>query len=224
MRSCELSIPVTAMLSDRYLNAIKAFEGFTPRATADYKQMSNGFGTKARFAGETITVVEAERRFRTEIEAAEKLVDHFAPGLDEGTKAALTSLTYNAGPSWMRSGLGELIKRGSLEEAAEKITEYNRAGGKTLSGLMSRRLQEAAWMGRGVSSSSTVAQNAASPNPIPNPRLSHHAVSESPSVSGVEAPAAIASTIIERLVELGRHSPTRERERREIAKFNPDIV
>jgi GH24 family phage-related lysozyme (muramidase) len=142
----EAETSVAKMISDRYLQAIKKFEGFTPRATADYNQISNGYGTKARFSGEIIDRVEAERRFRAEIEDAEHLVEKFAPGLDEGTKAALTSLTYNSGTKWMQSGLGASIKSGNIEAASAIITEYSRAGGQVLPGLQNRRREEALWM------------------------------------------------------------------------------
>lgn len=123
------------MISERYLEAIKKFEGFTARATPDYGQLSNGYGTKALYAGEVIDRVEAERRFYAEIENAARLVDNFSPNLPAGAKAALTSLTYNAGTKWMGSGLGESIKRGDMEAASLIITEYNKAGGKVLPGL-----------------------------------------------------------------------------------------
>jgi lysozyme len=130
-----------------YLDAIRNFEGYTPQAQWDYAQLSNGFGTKARYAGEVIDRVEAERRFQTEISAARSIVEKAAPGVDEGTKAALTSLTYNAGSSWIKSGLGEAIRSGDLETARDIFQKYNKAGGEVLPGLVNRRLQEAVWIG-----------------------------------------------------------------------------
>ncbi len=66
-----------------YLNTIKRFEGFSARTQWDYAQSTNGYGTKAQFAGERISLEEAERRFQLEISRAESLVDGFAPGLEE---------------------------------------------------------------------------------------------------------------------------------------------
>jgi lysozyme len=89
-----------------YLDTIKRFEGFAPAAKPDYAQVSNGYGTRARFAGEVIDAAEAERRFTAEIGEARAIVERNAPTADEGTKAALTSLTFNASDAWTRSGLG----------------------------------------------------------------------------------------------------------------------
>jgi len=138
------------MLDTTYLKAIQGFEGFTARATSDYTQLSNGYGTKALHPGEVVDRAEAEKRFRQEISAAEKQVDTFAPGLDEGTKAALTSLTFNAGSKWMKSGLGSLVRDGDLDGVRRQILDYNKAGGQVLEGLKSRRIAEASWIGAGL--------------------------------------------------------------------------
>lgn len=131
-----------------YLDSIRNFEGYAPRARWDYKQSTNGFGTKALYSGEIIDRVEAERRFRAEIARVEDLVERFAPDLNSGTKAALTSLTYNAGTKWMQSGLGESIRSGNLDRARQQFLSYNKAGGEVLPGLVERRLKEASWIGR----------------------------------------------------------------------------
>jgi len=129
-----------------YLNTIKRFEGFSARTRWDYAQNTNGYGTKAQCAGERISVEEAERRFQLEISKAESLVDGFAPGLKEGMRAALTSLTFNAGPGWMHAGLGNAVQRGDASEVRRIFLQYNRAGGEILPGLTARRREEAAWM------------------------------------------------------------------------------
>jgi lysozyme len=130
-----------------YLDAIRTFEGYAPKAAWDYAQLSNGYGTKARFAGEVIDPAEAERRFRTEVANARAVVDKAAPLADEGTKAALTSLTYNAGTAWVDGGLGDAVRRGDLETARDIFQKYTKAGGEVLPGLVSRRAQEALWIG-----------------------------------------------------------------------------
>lgn len=130
-----------------YLDAIRNFEGFTPKASWDYAQFSNGYGTRARFDGEVIGQAEAERRFRAEIAEARTIVERTAPHVDEGTKAALTSLTYNAGTAWTKSGLGEAVKAGDLDQVREIFQKYNKAGGDVLPGLVRRRAEEAQWIG-----------------------------------------------------------------------------
>jgi len=130
-----------------YLDAIRSFEGYTPQASWDYAQFSNGYGTRAKFAGEVIDRAEAERRFQSEVSAARSIVEKAAPHLDEGTKAALTSLTYNAGTAWIGSGLGDAARRGDLDAVRDIFRQYNKAGGEVLPGLVSRRAQEALWIG-----------------------------------------------------------------------------
>ena len=138
------------MLDQSYLDAIKKFEGFSAEARWDYAQNSNGYGTRARYAGEVIDKAEADRRFEGEINKAANFVDRFAPGLDDGSRAALTSLTYNAGTAWMQSGLGEAVSSGDMDKARTLFLQYHNAGGSAVDGLVQRRLQEVAWFGNGA--------------------------------------------------------------------------
>jgi lysozyme len=144
-----------------YLDAIRNFEGYTPQASWDYAQFSNGYGTRAKFAGEIIDRAEAERRFQTEISAARAVVEKAAPQMDDGTKAALTSLTYNAGTAWIESGLGDAVRRGDLHAVRDIFQQYNKAGGEVLPGLVNRRSQEALWIGNSAGASSGGALNIA---------------------------------------------------------------
>lgn len=130
-----------------YANAIKAFEGFSPRASWDYKQSSNGFGTRAKYPGEVVDRPTADARFDDEMGKAANIVNAFAPTAPDGTKAALTSLTYNAGDDWTKSGLGNAVKTGNWDEAKRLFVQYNRAGGKVLPGLADRRNAEVSWLG-----------------------------------------------------------------------------
>lgn len=136
-----------------YLEAIKSFEGFTPQAKWDYAQFSNGYGTKALYPGEAITPEEAERRFAAEIVAARSIVEKHAAGWDEGTKAALTSLTFNAGTRWITSGLGAAVRSQDVEAVKARFLQYTKAGGEVLPGLVSRRLAEFDWIGSGAAPS-----------------------------------------------------------------------
>ena len=162
-------------ISSVYLNAIQKFEGFTQKAQWDYAQYTNGYGTRAQSANEVVTKAEAEKRFKAEIAEASSLVDRFAPGLDEGTKSALTSLTFNAGTAWMKSGLGRAVISGNLEQARDIIVLYNKAGGEILPGLVTRRTIEASWIGTAADRQATV-----------------QAVSLAPTASAVAAPSVTA--------------------------------
>jgi lysozyme len=146
-----------------YLDAIKSFEGFTPKAQWDYAQFSNGYGTKALYAGEAISPEEAERRFAAEIAAARSIVEKHAAGWDEGTKAALTSLTFNAGSRWVTSGLGDAVRSQDIEAVRERFLQYTKAGGEVLPGLVRRRLAEFDWIGSGTTPANLGPSTAATP-------------------------------------------------------------
>jgi lysozyme len=131
---------------DDLLAYLRRVEGYTPRAAWDYKQNSVGYGTRARYPGEVIDRTEADRRLSSEADKARAIVDRIAPTADPGTKAALTSLTYNAGDKWTRSGLGDAIRAGDMDTARNRFLQYTHAGGKVLPGLVARRREEAGWI------------------------------------------------------------------------------
>ena len=139
-----------------YLKSIKSFEGFTPRAQWDYAQHTNGFGTRALFEGETISRQEAEQRFEAEITGARAIVEKHAKGWDEGTKAALTSLTFNCGTRWISSGLGDAVRAHDMRGLKDRFIEYNKAQGQVLPGLVARRLAECEWIGKEAQSLAVV--------------------------------------------------------------------
>jgi lysozyme len=147
-------------MNQTYLSAIKSFEGFTPQAKWDYAQHSNGYGTKALYPGEAISPEEAERRFAAEIAVARDIVEKHAQGWDEGTKAALTSLTFNAGTRWISSGLGDAVRNGDIEGVRERFVQYSKAQGEVLPGLLKRRLAEVDWIGSGTEGAAPAAKAA----------------------------------------------------------------
>lgn len=153
-------------LDQQYLDSIKKFEGFTPRATWDYKQNSNGYGTRARYPGEVIDRDEAERRFQAEIKSASDRVDSMGVSLTPGQRAALTSLTFNAGPGWMKSGLGDAVRAGDWDAASKRMNMYVNAGGQQLPGLVDRRSAESQWLQPG---NGDAASPSSAPSPMPSP-------------------------------------------------------
>lgn len=136
-------------LDPEYLDAIKGFEGYAPAASWDYKQNSSGYGTKAQPGDENIPPDQLkavhEQRFQDEVAKAAAHVDSVNPNLPAGARAALISLTYNAGPGWSQSGLGDFVRKGDLQGAQEHLLQYNKAGGEVNQGLVARRAKEAAW-------------------------------------------------------------------------------
>ncbi len=154
-------------IHQNYLSAIKTFEGFTSQAKWDYAQHSNGYGTKALYPGEAISPEEAERRFAAEIAVARDIVEKHASGWDEGTKAALTSLTFNAGTRWISSGLGDAVRNGDIEGVRDRFVQYSKAQGEVLPGLLKRRLAEVDWIGSGTGGAAPTAQAATLAGPAP---------------------------------------------------------
>jgi len=132
-------------LLDSYIPQVEGFEGFTPQASWDYKQYTNGYGTRALYPGEVIDRNTAQQRFGNDWNSATSTVNQFAPNAPDGVKAALSSLTFNAGPKWMNSGLGTAIKNGDWQTAKNIFLQYNHAGGQVNPGLVKRRQAEAQW-------------------------------------------------------------------------------
>lgn len=135
----------TGPLPDKYMDAIKKLEGFDPKAFWDFKQYTNGYGTRAKSSGEIITRPVADIRFAAEIGEAAHLVDAKFPGLPRGVRAALVSLTFNSGFAWASAGLGKEVKAGHYDAARSIFLQYDHAGGKVNSNLEARRKTEAAW-------------------------------------------------------------------------------
>ena len=144
MAETDLPLPQT------YIDAVKGFEGFTPKAAWDVNNFRNGYGTNARYPGETIDKVEATNRLHSELGKAAGLVDARFPDLPEGHRAALTSLTFNAGPAWMNQGLGAAVGAGDWDTAKRLFTGYNHSAGQVNPGLTNRRNSEVTWLSGAV--------------------------------------------------------------------------
>jgi len=132
-------------LDPRLVAEVKEFEGFAPVAKWDYRQWTNGYGTRAHYPHEPITRPVAEQRLDVELQAAMASVESFAPSAPQGVKLGLADLTYNAGSGWQHEGLGQAVKQGDWAAAKQHLLEYDRAGGRVNSGLESRRKTEASW-------------------------------------------------------------------------------
>ena len=141
-----------------FVGAIRTTEGFARKAAWDNKQYTNGFGTKAQSPDEVIDAQTANARFNTAISKAAKFVDSVNPNLDPGSRAALTSLTFNTGEGWANAGLGQKFKAGDLAGAKESFLQYNQSGGQINPGLVTRRAREASWFGRGDLSETEASQ------------------------------------------------------------------
>jgi len=130
-----------------YIGAIKREEGFDARPRWDVKQWTVGYGTRASGPDERPEHEELERRFQTEVGKAAKIVDSVNPNLDPGTRAALTSLTFNTGDAWTHAGLGEKVRAGDLAGTKELFLQYGHVGGQPNAAVTERRWREAQWIG-----------------------------------------------------------------------------
>ncbi len=134
-------------ISQLCIDLIKSFEGFHARAYWDYRQYSNGYGTRARFAGETISREEAEQRLQNEVASFDAALSRRItnPNLNQQQWAALISAAYNLGTGNLsKHGIIDAVNRGDIATATSQLNKLVHAGGKVLGGLVKRRNQECA--------------------------------------------------------------------------------
>jgi len=125
------------------LDLIRRFEGFTPRASWDYQQYSNGYGTKAAHPGEVIDQATANQRLSDEAGKVGSWVNqNVKVPLTPEQRAALVSFGYNTGTGSLDNLLPD-INSGNFDRVAGRMLSYNHAGGEVLPGLTTRRQAEA---------------------------------------------------------------------------------
>ena len=140
---------------------IKKKEGFSATSYSDHKQHSIGYGTKAKFAGEVIDKAEADKRLDANIAIFRagvlKRKEKYGYDWDDKQVDALTSFAYNGGLGW----IDQVTDNGNRdnETIANKMLLYNKASGKTLDALVTRRQEESAMFSTGGSSDGTTAPN-----------------------------------------------------------------
>ena len=131
--------------------SIKSLESFRHNAFDDYKQQSNGWGTKAKRKGERITLSEANSRYvKTYTKHFNRNRKRDGKYLSEWQVHVMTSFTYNVGGIKKKSGLHKAIieygKTGDPYTVTNYMMKYNkvRENGKikVLDGLTARRRLE----------------------------------------------------------------------------------
>ncbi len=137
-----------AGLPGGFVAGIKQSEGFKDKPYWDVDHWRSGYGTRATGATEVADRFTLETRFEDQVTKAADFVDSVAPHLDAGTRAALTSLTYNTGQAWATAGLGDAIRSGDLIKAQQLFLQYNKVNGQPDQSVMNRRLKEAQWIGQ----------------------------------------------------------------------------
>ena len=125
------------------LDLIKKYEGLrliSYKATPSEKYYTIGYGHYGKdvLPEMSINQKQAEDLLRSDINFAEKAVNKLNKDFNQNQFDALVSFTYNCGTRNLR----DLCKDRTNDQIAEKITSYNKAGGKVLIGLVKRRLDE----------------------------------------------------------------------------------
>ena len=129
------------------LALIKKFEGC--RLEAYYCSggvLTIGYGhTGGVKESDTITQEEAEKLLRADVFKFEEYVeDNVMVELDQGQFDALVAWTFNLGPGNLReSTMLKKLNEADYTSVPNEMKRWNKAGGKTLDGLIRRRNAEA---------------------------------------------------------------------------------
>ena len=122
----QLNLETTSkeIVKEPELMFVQGAEGFTPVAVWDNNNYRNGYGTNAKFEGETINKKEAKKRLVAELTSHAKTVDSYNAVYNwtPSERAALVSFTFNAGPGNLKSLTAN--KTRSKAEIAKKLLEY----------------------------------------------------------------------------------------------------
>lgn len=125
---------------------IKKYEGLRTTAyRCSAGVLTIGYGhTKGVKEGMKITKAQAESLLSQDLAVAEQAVNLYVKryNLNQNEYDALVSFTFNLGAG----NLHKLLNKGlrTKKQIADKMLEYNKAGGKVLSGLVKRRNDERA--------------------------------------------------------------------------------
>jgi lysozyme len=94
----------------------------------------------------TFSMEEVDAILRSDLARFERGVTTFCPvPLTQGNFDGLVSFAFNVGLGTLqRSTLRQKVLRGDMESAADEFLKYNKAGGKILKGLVTRRNDERA--------------------------------------------------------------------------------
>ena len=153
-------------ISDIGINLIKKYEGcrltaYKPVATEKYWTIGYGHYGQDVIQGMTIIQAQADELLRQDLVKFEKLVEKYDSKYHwtQNEFDALVSFAFNVGSINQLTANGTRTK----QEIANKMLEYAKAGGKTLSGLVKRRKDEQALF---LSSTTKGGGNVSDVNPV----------------------------------------------------------
>jgi len=139
---------MTRQIGPKALALIKASEGLRLKAykcPADVVTIGYGSTGPHVKMGMTITEAEAEALLRKDLSRFEAAVNRAAPNATMGQFGAMVSLAFNIGiGAFGRSSVLSRHKAGDFAGAADAFEMWNKAGGRVLPGLVTRRAAEAA--------------------------------------------------------------------------------
>lgn len=132
-------------LSKSGINLIKKYEGlrlkaYKPVSTEKYYTIGYGHYGSDVYQGMTITEGQAEEFLRKDLDKFENAVVKLGKVWTQNEFDALVSFTYNCGAA----NLKKLVANRTKLQIADAFLLYNKAGGKTLTGLVKRRKEERA--------------------------------------------------------------------------------
>lgn len=134
-------------ISQAGINLIKKFEGvrlqaYKPVQSEKYWTIGYGHYGADVSEGQVITQEQADELLAKDIEKFEAAVNKYSDkyNFTQGQFDALVSFAFNCGIS----NLNKLVDNGNrnIYQIASHITQYNKAGGKVLKGLVTRRQAE----------------------------------------------------------------------------------
>jgi len=133
-------------MSDKGLDLIKMFEGFSPAPYMDIAgRWTIGYGHTRGVNQDTphVTKEQATELLREEVQLFENEVNRsIRVLLNQNQFDALVSLTYNTGSEPLFKTLGADLNRGNYQAAADQFSVWVYAGGKISDGLIKRRAAE----------------------------------------------------------------------------------
>lgn len=140
-------------LSQRGLDVIKSFEGFSSKAYLCPSGIwTNGYGHTNGVTKDTpeISVFDAEKNLQSDLAISQNIVDRLIKvPLAQGQYDALVSFTFNLGGGCLqRSTLRQKVNREDHEGAVLEFSKWIYGGGRKLPGLIARRKAEAMLYGR----------------------------------------------------------------------------
>jgi lysozyme len=140
-------------ISAEGMELIKKFEGCeleSYRCSADVSTI--GFGhTKGVSDGDSCTQDEADQMLTEDLEEFEGYVEKLVTvDLEQNEFDALVAWTFNLGPTNLKSStMLRVLNDGKKSEVPAQMKRWNKAGGKTLDGLIRRREAESLlWEGK----------------------------------------------------------------------------